>query len=93
MPSLRFNLLKAAIAVLPGLFCVDPLQAVDRKDVLEQMRNSRPSDLQILIEKPDAGGSRIIGIYAVKQGQTDPDIRRYRSGKSPQPISTSITSR
>ena len=88
MPSLRFNLLKAAIAVLTGVFGAgvlsvgvfgtNPLQAVDREDVLEQMRNSRPSDLQILIEKPDAGGSRIIGIYAVKQGQTDPDIRRYQ---------------
>lgn len=78
MRSLRSNLLMAAVAVLPVMLDVDPLQAIDRKDVLEQMRNSRPSDLQILIEKPDAGGNLVIGIYAIKRGKTDPDLRSYQ---------------
>ena len=78
MRSLRSNLLMAAVAVLPVVLNADPLQAIDRKDVLEQMRNSRPSDLQILIEKPDAGGNLVIGIYAIKRGKTDPDLRSYQ---------------
>jgi hypothetical protein len=35
--------------------------AIDRQEVLEQMKNSRPADLTVLIETPDAGGLRTLG--------------------------------
>jgi len=78
MRSLTSNLLMAAAALLPLVSIADPLQAIDRKDVLEQMRKSRPTDLKILIEKPDAGGNLIIGIFSIKTGGRDSELRQYK---------------
>ncbi|MGB1776799.1 MAG: hypothetical protein ACPHGV_10725 [Synechococcus sp.] len=52
-------------------------EALDRKDLLEQMRNSRPADLQVLVQEPDAAGTRTIGIYAIQRDPMNPDLRRY----------------
>ena len=52
--------------------------AIDRKEVLEQMKNSRPADLTVLTQKPDAGGLRTIGIYAIKPSAADPKVRQYK---------------
>lgn len=52
--------------------------AIDRQEVLEQMKNSRPADLTVLIETPDAGGLRTIGIYAIKPSAADPKVRQYK---------------
>ena len=52
--------------------------AIDRLEVLEQMKKSRPADLTVLIETPDAGGMRTIGIYAVKPSVADPNVRQYK---------------
>ena len=54
------------------------VDAIDRKDVLEQMKNSRPTDLQVLIEKPDAGGLLTIGIYGIKAVGADSPLRQYK---------------
>ena len=56
----------------------EAMYAIDRKEVLEQMKKSRPQDLTILIEKPDAGGNLLIGIYGVQKGGGDPNLRRYK---------------
>ena len=53
-------------------------EAIDRKEILEQMKKSRPQDLQVLIEKPDAGGTFTIGIYGIRPGGPDPNLRRYQ---------------
>ena len=60
------------------LFCPDAGLAIDRKEILEQMKKSRPQNLQVLIEEPDAGGTRTIGIYGIKTGGGDPNLRRYQ---------------
>ena len=52
--------------------------ALDRKAVLEQMRENRPTDLQVLIEQPDAGGPRTLGIFAIQRDPANPDVRSYR---------------
>ena len=52
--------------------------AIDRLEVLEQMKKSRPADLTVLIETPDAGGMRTIGIYAVKPSAADANVRQYK---------------
>ncbi|MDA7437724.1 aminotransferase class V-fold PLP-dependent enzyme, partial [Synechococcus sp. AH-601-P06] len=44
---------------------------------LERMKQSRPKDLQVLLEEPDAGGPRIIGIYGIKPGGVDGTLRSY----------------
>ena len=65
----------AAVSAL--LFGGSSAEAIDRKDVLEQMRNSRPADLQVLLEEPDAGGTRMIGIYGIQRDPGNADLRRY----------------
>ena len=52
--------------------------AIDRLELLEQMKRSRPADLTVLIEKPDAGGKRTIGIYAIEPSAADPNVRQYK---------------
>ena len=72
--------LRVPMALLTAglLFCPFAAEAIDRKEILEQMRKSRPKDLQVLIQKPDAGGMRTIGIYGVKAGGRDPYLKRYQ---------------
>ena len=62
-----------------GLALLAPVaaEAISRKEVLQQMKQSRPKDLQVLIEEPDAGGPRIIGIYGIKPGGVDGTLRSY----------------
>ena len=60
------------------LFSPFAVEAIDRKEILEQMKKSRPKDLQVLIQKPDAGGMLTIGIYAVKPAGRDPHVKRYQ---------------
>ena len=42
------------------------------------MRENRPADLQVLIEQPDAGGPRTLGIFAIQRDPANPDVRSYR---------------
>ena len=75
----RLNRLRGCLAVVAcAFFAMAPGSAIDRKDVLEQMRKSRPQDMKVLIDKPDAGGRSIIGIYGVRKVPNDPDLRRYQ---------------
>ena len=67
-----------AMGVVAALVSGGASVAIDRQDVLDQMRKSRPQDLQVLIEEPDAGGNRIIGIYGIRKGGSDPNLRRYQ---------------
>ena len=69
----RFSSAVASVLLLCGLVA----EAFDRKEVLEQMRNNRPADLQVLVEEPDAGGTRTIGIYGIKRDSSSTDVRRY----------------
>ena len=73
--GLRFPMALFAASLL---FSPLAVEAIDRKEILEQMRKSRPKDLQVLIQKPDAGGMLTIGIYGVKAGAGDPDLKRYQ---------------
>ena len=41
-----------ALLGLGGLIWAQPVSGFDREQVLEQMRQSRPADLKVLIERP-----------------------------------------
>ena len=78
--GLRFPMARLGLGLGLGLaLLLAPLaaEAISRKEVLEQMKNSRPKDLQVLMEEPDAGGPRIIGIYGIKPGGGDGTLRSY----------------
>ena len=73
------NRLQCCFAVMAcAFFTSAPSTAIDRKDVLEQMRKSRPQDMTVLIDKPDAGGQLIIGIYGIRKVPNDPNLRRFQ---------------
>lgn len=53
-------------------------QAFQRKEVLEQMRERRPANLEVLVERPTGRGDYILGIYSVSTDQVDASMRRYK---------------
>ena len=78
--GLRFPMARLGLGLGFGLaLLLAPLaaEAISRQEVLEQMKKSRPKDLQVLMEEPDAGGPRIIGIYGIKPGGGDGTLRSY----------------
>ena len=78
--GLRFPMARLGLGLGLGLtLLLAPLvaEAISRQEVLEQMKKSRPKDLQVLMEEPDAGGPRIIGIYGIKPGGGDGTLRSY----------------
>ena len=78
--GLRFPMARLGLGLGFGLaLLLAPLaaEAISRQEVLEQMKKSRPKDLQVLMEEPDAGGPRMIGIYAIKPGGADGTLRSY----------------
>ena len=82
--GLRFPMARPGLGLGLGLaLLLAPLlaplaaEAMSRQEVLERMKQSRPKDLQVLLEEPDAGGPRIIGIYGIKPGGVDGTLRSY----------------
>lgn len=73
--DLRFPIAVLGVALLTGTLSA---RAIDRQEVLQQMKNSRPQDLQVLIEQADAGGTLRIGIYGIKATAADPRTKRYQ---------------
>ncbi len=76
MRSVLSRLMLSVAVALPVLLCTAPIRGIDRQEVLEQMKKSRPQDLKVLIEEPDAGGPRIIGLYAVRAPSSTDTMRR-----------------
>jgi hypothetical protein len=58
-----------------------PAEAIDRGELLEQMKRMRPADLIVLEAKPMAGGDYTLAIFAIKGDDSDPDLRRYKLWK------------
>lgn len=75
--DLRLPMVCLGGAVVSALLSGQSAEGFDRKAVLEQMRNSRPADLQVLLQEPDAAGMRTIGIYGIQRDPGNPDLRRY----------------
>ena len=69
--------LPRALLGLDWLLGAQPVSGFDRQQVLEQMRQSRPADLKVLIERPAPFGTLSIGIYGVKPTPSDPNTRSY----------------
>ena len=67
-----------ALLGLAGVLCSQPAIGFDREQVLEQMRQTRPADLKVLIERPAPVGTLSIGIYAVKPASSNSDTRSYQ---------------
>ena len=63
-----------ALLGLGGLIWVQPVSGFDREQVLERMRQSRPADLKVLIERPAPVGTLSIGIYGVKPTPSDLNV-------------------
>ena len=66
--GLRFPMARLGLGLGLGLaLLLAPLaaEAICRKESLEQMRQSRPKDLKVLMEVPDACGARMMGIYGI----------------------------
>ncbi len=51
---------------------------IDRKDLMEEMRLLRPSDLVVLLKEPGFDGESLLGIYAIKADKYDSDLRRFK---------------
>ena len=67
--------------VLLGLslvFAPPPGKGFSRQDVMDEMKAQRPEDLQVLIQRPVAGGQLTLGIYSIEPVAIDPQSRRYR---------------
>ncbi|MFL0744309.1 MAG: hypothetical protein AB8A48_08790 [Prochlorococcus sp.] len=62
-------------------FCIPPTEAIDREEVIEQMKKNRPANLVVLIKRPDVGGDFLLGLYALKKDKSDPDLRRFKLWK------------
>ena len=69
--------LAGAMLIASSLLRPDWAWSIDRKDVLEQMKKSRPQDLIVLIEEPDAGGNRIVGLYGLTKEAGNATLRRF----------------
>ena len=70
--------LPMALLGLGGLVFLQPASGFDRQQVLEQMRQSRPADLKVLIERPAPVGTLSIGTYALEPVSSNPDTRSYQ---------------
>ncbi len=53
-------------------------EAMDRSEVIAKMKEMRPPNLMVLIERPDVGGNYLLGMYAVERDTTNKDLRRYK---------------
>ena len=58
-----------------------PAGAIDRGEVLDQMRRMRPADLTSLETRPVANGTYTLGIFSISTDSADPTLRRYKLWK------------
>ena len=72
-----------SLIVLAGGALMNPCAAgaVDRGEVLEQMRRRRPADITILKTRPVANGTYTLGIFSISTDTADPALRRYKLWK------------
>lgn len=69
--------LTASLAAITTL----PARAIEREELLEQMKRMRPSDMTVLETQSIGGGTYTLAIYAIKGDASDPDLRRYKLWK------------
>ncbi len=72
-----FSLLLLAGSVL----CAQGVGAVDRSEVLNQMKSMRPSTMVTLETREVDGGLYTLGIFSIEGDSVDPDLRRYKLWK------------
>ena len=72
-----------SLIVLAGGALMNPCAAgaIDRGEVLEQMRRRRPADITILASRPVANGTYTLGIFSISTDTADPALRRYKLWK------------
>ena len=61
-----------------GAVLVPMAAALERGEILEQMKRRRPADLRILDTRPGGLGDTILGMFALSGDPADPDLRRYK---------------
>jgi len=69
--------LTASLAAITTL----PARAIEREELLEQMKRMRPSEMTVLETQSIGGGTYTLAIYAIKGDASDPDLRRYKLWK------------
>ncbi len=55
-----------------------PGNAIELKELREQMKLMRPPDLKVLLEKEGLGGNYVLGMYGVEIDQFDSDLRSFK---------------
>lgn len=64
-----------------GVLWVQAAAALDRTQVLDQMRRMRPETMAILETRQVDGGTYTLGLFALSGDQADPQLRRYKLWK------------
>ena len=64
-----------------GLLCARGVDAVDRDEVLNQMKSLRPQTMTILETRQVDGGVYTLGVFSLSRDQSDPNLRRYKLWK------------
>ena len=72
-----------SLIVLAGGVLITPSTAVamERDEVLDQMRRMRPADVTTLETRPVANGTYTLGIFSISTDAADPALRRYKLWK------------
>ena len=64
-----------------GLLCARGVDAVDRDEVLNQMKGMRPKSMVTLETRQVDGGTYTLGMFEMGGDAADPDLRRYKLWK------------
>lgn len=66
------------VGLAAGVLFSPAVGAIDRGDLLDQIKRMRPADLKILAVRPVAGGTYTLGMFEIAKDSSDPDLRRYK---------------
>jgi hypothetical protein len=64
-----------------GVLSAQAAAAMDRTELLNQMKRMRPQSMAILETRQVDGGTYTLGLFALSGDQADPDLRRYKLWK------------
>jgi len=71
----------SSLLLAAGLLCARAVDAVDRDEVLNQMKGMRPNSMVTLETSQVDGGTYTLGMFEMGSDAADPDLRRYKLWK------------
>ena len=69
------------LLLLGGALWIQAVAAIDRDELLNQMKSMRPPTMTTLETRQVDGGTYTLGIFSVSGDEADPDLRRYKLWK------------